>query len=107
MGRKKVVKDTTIQETPVIFFLRIQENVPYDVLPAGEEAEYTELPKPNTSTNYSEILQSVHGNVSMNSELLKDILDKTQHTEYSTDTSCFWCCSRFHWAPCEIGRAHV
>ena len=98
MGRKKVVKDTTIQETPVIFFLRIQENTPYDVLPAGQDFGYTELPKQVTTTDYAEILQNVHSdvhqNVSMNSELLKDILDKSQHTEYSTDTCCFWCCHK-------------
>ena len=104
MGRKKVVKDTTIQETPVIFFLRIQENTPYDVLPAGQDFEYTELPKQVTTTDYAEILQNVHNdvhqNVSMNSELLKDILDKSQHTEYPTDTCCFWCCHKFHWTSC-------
>ena len=102
MGRKKVVKNTTIQETPVIFFLRIQENSPYDVLPAGQDSGYTELSKPVSTIDYAEILQNVHNNVSMNSELLKEILDKTQHTEYSTDTSCFWCCHKFNWTSCVL-----
>jgi hypothetical protein len=39
----------------------------------------------------------------MNSELLKDILDKTkQDTEYSKDTCCFWCSHKFGWAACVL-----
>jgi hypothetical protein len=102
MPRKKVVKDTTVQETPVVFFLRISEQTSDEILPAGTEIAYTEIVKPTASTSYAEILRSVETSVSLNSEMLKGILDKTIHTEYSQDTSCFWCCHGFHWSPCVL-----
>ena len=100
MARKKVVKDTTIQETPVVFFLRIVEIVD-DILPAGTEIAYTEIIRP-TATSYAEILQNVEKTVSMNSEMLKSILDKSSYTEYSNGVACFWCCHSFNWTPCVL-----
>lgn len=101
MPRKKVVKDTAVQETPVVFFLRISEQNEDQILPAGTEVAYTEIIRP-TSTSYAEILRTVESSVSMNSEMLKGILDKTNHTEYPQDTSCFWCCHSFEWTPCVL-----
>lgn len=100
MARKKVVKDTSIQETPVVFFLRIVELVD-DILPAGTEIAYTEIIRP-TATSYAEILQNVEKTVSMNSEMLKSILDKSSYTEYSNGVACFWCCHSFSWTQCVL-----
>jgi len=100
MARKKVVKDTSIQETPVVFFLRIVDGSGEDILPAGTEIAYSEITRPN-ATNYQEILQSVEKTVSLNSEMLKTILDKTVYTTYS-DAACFWCCHSFNWAQCVL-----
>lgn len=99
MGRKKIVKDVTIEETPVIFFLRILENTDEDILPAGTEIAYSEVTKP-TSTSYAELLRNVESSVSLNSETLKSILDKSLFTEYTNDTACFWCCHSFSWTQC-------
>jgi len=55
MGRKKVIKDVTVQETPIVFFLRIIENTEDEILPAGTEIAYSEITKP-TSTSYAELL---------------------------------------------------
>jgi hypothetical protein len=104
MARKKVVKDTTIQETPVVFFLRIVEIVD-DILPAGTEIAYTEIIRP-TATSYAEILQNVEKSVSMNSEMLKSILDKSSYTEYSNGVACFWCCHSFSWTSCVLPVAY-
>jgi hypothetical protein len=100
MARKKVVKDTTIQETPVVFFLRIVDGCGDDILPAGTEIAYSEITRPNATT-YQEILQSVEKSVSLNSEMLKSILDKTNYTTYS-DAACFWCCHSFNWTQCVL-----
>lgn len=101
MARKKIVKEVPIQETPVVFFLRIIESSGDDILPAGTEMAYTEVIRP-AAVSYQEILQSVETSVTMNSEMLKNILDKTVCTEYANDTSCFWCCSSFNWASCVL-----
>jgi hypothetical protein len=101
MGRKKIVKDTSVQETPIVFFLRITDNKDDDILPAGTDIAYSEITKP-TSTNYAELLRSVESSVSLNSETLKSILDKSVFTEYSKDTSCFWCCHSFSWMQCVL-----
>lgn len=101
MARKKVVKDTSIQETPVVFFLRIVESCSEDILPAGTEIAYSEITRPNATT-YQEILQSVEKSVSLNSDMLKSIIDKTNYTEYSKGTSCFWCCHSFSWTQCVL-----
>jgi hypothetical protein len=101
MGRKKVVKDVTVQETPVVFFLRIIENTEDEILPAGTEIAYSEITRP-TSTSYAELLRNVESSVSLNSETLKTILDKSSYTEYTADTSCFWCCHSFNWTQCVL-----
>lgn len=100
--RKKVsAKDAqpaSIQETPVVFFLRITEGLPSeDVAPAEQPIEYSDITRPNANITYTEILKSMENASPMNSELLKTILDKTTCDSYSQDTACFWCCHKFDW----------
>jgi hypothetical protein len=101
MGRKKVVKDVSVQETPVVFCLRILENNVDEILPAGTEIAYMEITRP-ASTTYAELLRNVETSVSLNSETLKHILDKASYTSYSSDAVCFWCCHSFDWSPCVL-----
>lgn len=90
---KQTNTDIAVEETPVIFSLRITEEAKEEPIePAGEAA----------MTEYSEILNSVEiskQSNSFNSELLKSVLDKIVADRYSSQTSCFWCCHKFHWTP--------
>lgn len=96
--KKKVpAKEPTIQDTPVVFFLKIAEDHDETVAPAGG-SEYADIGKITSSTNYTEILKNIEGTASMSSELLKQILDKAVCDSYSQDTACFWCCHSFEWA---------
>jgi hypothetical protein len=101
--RKKVstkdVQPSTIQETPVVFFLKLTDALPSDdVTPAGQSIEYSDISKP-ANVSYTEILKSMENVAPMNSELLKSILEKTVCESYTQDTACFWCCHKFDWAP--------
>jgi len=93
MGRKaKVVVTKDISETPVVFSLKITEEIlnQETIVPAEE------------NMNYSEILNSVEiSKVSntFNTELLKSVLDKVVADRYGPQTSCFWCCHKFVWTP--------
>ena len=90
-GRKpKVIKkETTIDETPVIFRLKVTDDEENEVIPVGE------------NVSYSDILSSVEtSKVSdrFNTDILKTILEKvTMETKYSEHTVCFWCCHSFNW----------
>jgi hypothetical protein len=96
--KKKVpAKEPTIQDTPVVFFLKIAEDHDETVTPAGG-SEYADIGKITSPTNYTEILKNIEGTASMSSELLKQILDKAVCDSYSQDTACFWCCHSFEWA---------
>lgn len=90
---KQPVTEVTVEETPVVFSLRITEETKEDVVePSGE----------TSVTEYSEILNSVEISKqvnSFNSELLKSVLDKVVADRYSAHTCCFWCSHKFHWAP--------
>jgi len=90
---KQPTKDVIVEETPVVFTLRITEDVQDAAIePAGE----------TLMTDYSEILNSVEISKqtnSFNTELLKSVLDKIVSDRYSTHTCCFWCCHKFHWTP--------
>lgn len=101
MGRKKVVKDVSVQETPVVFFLRILENDGDEILPAGSEIAYAEITRP-IATSYAELLRNVETSVTLNSDTLKSILDKASYCQYSNDVACFWCCHSFNWAQCVL-----
>ena len=96
----KDVQQSTIQETPVVFFLKLMDALPSeDVTPAGRTYEYSDISKPNTNVTYTEILKSMENVAPMNSEILKSILEKTMCDSYSQDTACFWCCHKFDWSP--------
>lgn len=90
---KQSTKDVIVEETPVVFTLRITEEIQDNTIePAGE----------SVVTDYSEILNSVEISKqtnSFNTELLKSVLDKIVAERYSSHTCCFWCCHKFHWTP--------
>lgn len=82
-----VVKPQTVDETPVVFFLKVLDNEP-TIQPAGD------------SISYSDILNSVElstNNQQFNTDLLKSVLSKVQVERYSPQTACFWCCHTFNW----------
>lgn len=83
-----------IEESPVIFFLRISEDE--TIIPAEETISYCEISTP-VETTYSEILDSVESSKTFSTELLKTILDK-EHIQYPPQTACFWCCHSFKWS---------
>lgn len=84
---KKVKKVEEIKETPVVFFLRVPEEISDMVAPIGDVV------------SYSDILHSVENSSTterFSNELLKPILDKiTRDKNYSEHTACFWCCHTF------------
>ena len=86
---KAVQKTTQIDESPVVFFLKVTENDIDTIIPAGDV------------TSYSDILNTVEKNTErFNTDLLKDVLSKVQVERYSPQTACFWCCHTFNWVPC-------
>ena len=101
--RKKAPKDVTpsapIQETPVIFFLRTHAPTDNDITPAGHETRYSDIAKNNSSTSYTEILKSMETASSINTDILKSLLEKTSVETYPLGTACCWCCHPFEWAP--------
>lgn len=79
----------SLPEAPVIFTFKlpVEENIP---IPA------------DTTTNYSDILQSVeisHAAERFQPDVMKDILSRTRTPTYSPSTACFWCCHSFTWKP--------
>jgi hypothetical protein len=90
---KQTSKDIVVEETPVVFSLRILDDPIEEKIEAAGET---------CVTNYSDILTSVDiskQNNSFNTELLKSVLDKVVADRYSSQTCCFWCCHKFHWNP--------
>lgn len=85
----KQTKESPVEESPVVFFLKIKEDDQNkNIHPAEQEF------------SYSDILSNVESSkVSFNTELLKSILDKTNVNKYSEHTCCFWCCHTFSWTP--------
>ena len=99
----KDVQASTIQDTPVVFFLKLTDVLPSDdITPASQSFEYSYISKPSTNLTYTEILKSMESSSPMNSELLKSILEKATCDSYSQDTACFWCCHKFEWAPARL-----
>jgi hypothetical protein len=88
---KVVAKPRFVEDTPVVFFLKISEveSANSMIIPAGD------------AMSYSDILQSVEiskVSQSFNTELLKSVLDKfIGGVSYSPQTVCFWCCHTFPW----------
>jgi len=73
-----------IDESPVVFFLKVSEKVKNNILPAGE------------ITNYSEILNVVEKNSErFNTDILKQVLSSVVCDKYSPQIVCFWCCHTF------------
>jgi hypothetical protein len=90
---KQPTKEVLVEETPVVFSLRIVEEQPVEKIEAVGEMETTE---------YSEILSSIEISKqtnTFNTELLKSVLDKVVADRYSAQTCCFWCAHKFHWTP--------
>jgi len=85
MPPKKTKKSTTIEEVPVVFFLKIDDT--QDISPA------------QPLTTYSELLEAVETvkTERFSTELLKTVLDKNVCEQYSARTACFWCCHTFEW----------
>ena len=87
MAPKKIKPAQPVQETPVIFFLRIPDEVTEDIIPVGEVS------------TYSEILQTVETNTThrFGNDLLKPIIEQLHREKtYSEHTACFWCCHPFN-----------
>jgi len=98
---KQSTKPTPINETPVVFFLRVSTLETDDVTPAESANGYSELDTPAVMS-YSSILNSVdtfHKQARFNTDLLKSILEKVTIQSYSPQTACFWCCHGFSWNP--------
>jgi hypothetical protein len=99
--RKKstISKEASIQveDSPVVFFLKVQDETDGDIAPAGHTMGYSDISKSQGITHYNEILKTMEGNQVMSTELLKSILDKSICESYSPDTACFWCCHSFDW----------
>ncbi len=100
MGRKTktVTKDVVVNETPVVFTLKIiEEDIENTILSAGETEAFF---NPSTeTTNYADILNSVEISRNFNTDLLKSVLDKIVADRYGPNTCCFWCCHKFNWSP--------
>jgi len=91
--KPKVTKAQAVDESPVVFFLKITEDDESKIIPAGD------------TTSYADILNTVELSRSgekFNTDLLKSILSKVQVERYSPQTACFWCCHNFDWVSCVL-----
>ena len=92
--RKQKQPEPAVQETPVIFFLKVPEEPEEEITPAGD------VP------SYSEILQTVERSAvtkQFSADLLKPILESlVRDKTYSEHTACFWCCHPFEWTACPL-----
>ena len=88
---KVPAKTSQIDESPVVFFLKVTENENDSIIPAGDVI------------SYSDILNTVEKNTErFNTDLLKDVLSKVRVEQYSPHTACFWCCHTFSWVACVL-----
>jgi hypothetical protein len=92
---KLAKEDPSLNESPVVFFLKIgdQEKSEKNIIPSYQ------------SLTYSEILNTVETSKNterFNVDLLKTILENTLVNRYSEHTVCFWCCHSFNWAACVL-----
>jgi len=97
--RKKATKEmVAMNDTPVVFFLRI-----------GEEEENPIIPADEGLVSYSEILNiSEASRISerFNTELLKSILENISGNRYTPQTACFWCCHGFSWTAFVLPKSY-
>jgi hypothetical protein len=88
---KAPTKTPQIDESPVVFFLKVIENDQDAIIPAGDVI------------SYSDILNTVEKNTErFNTDLLKEVLSKVRVEQYSPHTACFWCCHAFTWVSCVL-----
>lgn len=98
---KNVQKESTpsVNETPVIFFLKIgEEDEVQNIIPADEAL-----------VSYADILNTVEVSrvaERFNNELLKSVLDKVSGDRYTPQTACFWCCHGFSWNSCILPKSY-
>ena len=89
--KPKTVVTRQIDDSPVVFFLKISDKAKNDILPAGE------------NTNYSDILNSVEkSSERFNTDILKQVLSSVVCDKYSPQIACFWCCHTFNWPACVV-----
>jgi len=90
VGRKtKVVKkEIEVDEAPVIFRLKVNEETPEQVIPIGDVVSYSDI---LTSVETSKVSER------FNTDILKKILENVVTDSYSEHTACFWCCNGFSW----------
>ena len=87
--KAKSVVTRQIDDSPVVFFLKVNEKSVNNILPVGEVI------------NYSDILNVVEKNSErFNTDILKQVLGSVICEKYSPQTSCFWCCHIFEWSAC-------
>jgi hypothetical protein len=88
MPPRKTKKPTMeIKETPIIFFLKINENQD-TICPVGEKVSYSDILSQTFIENTTEERFS--------NDILKPLLENIhKEKEYSRTTSCFWCCHGF------------
>lgn len=87
---KATKKEIEVDETPIIFRLKVSEEVLEQVVPMGEVISYSDI---LTSVETSKVSER------FNTDLLKKILENATTDSYSEHTACFWCCSTFNWVP--------
>jgi hypothetical protein len=95
---KAVQKDSLVSETPIVFFLRIEDEEEHAIVPADEAL-----------VSYADILNTVEvtdGPERFNTELLKSVLEKVSVDRYSAQTACFWCCHQFGWTACVLPKSY-
>ena len=85
--KPRVTKAQVVDESPVVFFLKITEDRESKIIPAGDATSYSDILNAEFSTNTEKF----------NTDLLKSVLSKVQVERYSPQTACFWCCHNFDW----------
>lgn len=83
--KPRVSKVQVVDESPVVFFLKITEDDESKIIPAGDTTSYSDILNAEFSRNTEKF----------NTDLLKTILSKVQVERYSPQTACFWCCHNF------------
>lgn len=87
MPPRKTKKAVEVKDTPIVFFLRINEKEE-DIIPVGEALSYSEI--------LSHTLFQNNVEERFNNSILKPLLESIhKDKEYSRNTCCFWCCHPF------------
>jgi hypothetical protein len=89
--KTKVTPNRQIDDSPVVFFLKVSDRNINEILPVGE------------STSYSDILSVVEkSSERFNTDILKQVLSSVICEKYSPQICCFWCCHTFSWISCVL-----